>query len=232
MIYSFEWNGVNSRDMGIRLQSMPEIIRPEERIQHVTIPGRAGELTMAEGADIYNSYIQTIPVAVYTEAAVKAAEAWLRGSGYVTFSGQPGLRQRARVINAVTFTKHGRNSHYWDGQVQFYCEPLKEANPPEADIVLTASGTVNNPGDVTAFPKIVIAGTGDVTISAGGKSIALTGIQSGTIVDSETGWVMYNGAALTGVYTGNFPVLPAGESMVAITGSVTSITITPRWRYL
>ena len=232
MIYSFEWNGVNSRDMGIRLQSMPEIIRPEERIQHVTIPGRAGELTMAEGSDIYNSYIQTIPVAVYTEAAVKAAEAWLRGSGYVTFSGQPGLRQRARVINAVTFTKHGRNSHYWDGQVQFYCEPLKEANPPEADIVLTASGTVNNPGDVTAFPKIVIAGTGDVTISAGGKSIALTGIQSGTIVDSETGWVMYNGAALTGVYTGTFPVLPAGESMVAITGSVTSITITPRWRYL
>lgn len=232
MIYSFEWNGVNSRDMGIRLQSMPEIIRPEERIQHVTIPGRAGELTMAEGSDIYNSYIQTIPVAVYTEAAVKAAEAWLRGSGYVTFSGQPGLRQRARVINAVTFTKHGRNSHYWDGQVQFYCEPLKEANPPEADIVLTASGTVNNPGDVTAYPKIVIEGTGDVTISAGGKSMTLTGIQSGTIVDSETGWVMYNGAALTGVYTGNFPELPAGESMVAITGSVTSITITPRWRYL
>ena len=232
MRYSFTWNGVSSRDMGIYLREMPEIVRPEERIQHVTIPGRAGELTQTEGADVYNSYIQTIPIAVYTEAAVRAAEAWLRGAGSVSFGGQPDLKQNARVINAVTFQKHSRGSVYWDAQVQFYCEPLKSKVTTEADIELTESGTVNNPGDVTAFPRIVIDGSGDITISAGGKSISLTGIQTGTVVDCETGWVIYNNAALAGVYTGNFPELPAGDSMVSFTGNVTKLTITPRWRYL
>lgn len=232
MRYSFVWNGVNCRDMGIFLQEMPTIIRPEERVQHVTIPGRAGELTMAEGADIYNSYIQTIPIIVYTEGAVRAAERWLRGAGTVVFGCQPDLCQQARVINAVDLKKHSPRGNWWEGQVQFYCEPLKAKVNTEADIVLTESGVVDNPGDVTAFPRITIAGSGDVTISAGGKSLALTGIQTGTVVDSETGWVTLNGAALAGVYTGNFPELPAGESMVGITGSVTSITITPRWRYL
>ena len=232
MRYSFTWNGVSSRDMGIYLREMPEIVRPEERIQHVTIPGRAGELTQTEGADVYNSYIQTIPIAVYTEAAVRAAEAWLRGAGSVSFGGQPDPKQNARVINAVTFQKHSRGSVYWDAQVQFYCEPLKSKVTTEADIELTESGTVNNPGDVTAFPRIVIDGSGDITISAGGKSISLTGIQTGTVVDCETGWVIYNNAALAGVYTGNFPELPAGDSMVSFTGNVTKLTITPRWRYL
>ena len=126
MKYWFEWNGVDCRTKGIRLQSMPEIQRPEERVSHVVIPGRAGELTQTEGADIYNSYIQTIPLIIDNAADVSAAEKWLRGDGYVTFSSQQNLKQRARVINAVTFTKHSRNSSWWEGQVQFYCEPLKE----------------------------------------------------------------------------------------------------------
>ena len=131
MIYSFTWNGINCRTKGIRLQAMPEIIRPEERVNHVMIPGRAGELTQTEGEDIYNSYIQTIPMAVYSEASVRAVENWLRGDGYVTFSGQPTLKQKARVINAVTFTKHGRNSNYWNGEVQFYCESGRPEGLPE-----------------------------------------------------------------------------------------------------
>ena len=45
MKYWFEWNGVRCTTMGIRLQGMPPVQRPEERVTHVVIPGRAGELT-------------------------------------------------------------------------------------------------------------------------------------------------------------------------------------------
>ena len=233
MIYSFTWNGTNCRTKGVRLRSMPEVIRPEERVNHIIIPGRAGELTQTEGDDIYNSYIQTIPIAVDSAANVSAVEKWLRGDGYVTFSGQPTLKQKARVINAVTFTKHGRNSSWWDGEVQFYCNPLKEATT-ETSVEVTSSGTtVSNPGDVVSRPLITITGSGNVTVRIGEKSLSITGAASGWKIDSDLEWVTNgSGTPQMGVYTGEFPTFAPGNNTVAFTGSVTKLTIEGRWRYL
>ena len=231
MIYSFTWNGTNCRTKGIRLQAMPEIIRPEERVNHVMIPGRAGELTQTEGEDIYNSYIQTIPMAVYSEASVREVENWLRGDGYVTFSGQPTLKQKARVINAVTFTKHGRNSNYWNGEVQFYCEPIKRSTT-ETNIEITTSGTsVTNPGDLKAFPKIAITGSGLVTVAVGGRTLTIPDCVSGWIIDCENEWILQGNTPLIGVCSGAFPILNTGNNVVTFTGA-TKLTITPNWRYL
>ena len=85
----FIWKGIDCRAMGVILSGPVPIVRPEERVNHVQIPGRAGDLTELEGADIYNSYIQTASIAVKTGARVREIYAWLRGSGYVTFSGEP-----------------------------------------------------------------------------------------------------------------------------------------------
>ena len=233
MKYWFEWNGVKCTTKGIRLQGMPPVIRPEERVSHVVIPGRAGELTQTEGTDIYNSYIQTIPLIIDSEANVRAAEAWLRGDGYVTFSGQGDLKQRARVINSVTFAKHSRNSTYWEGEVQFYCEPLKE-KISEDPVEITSSGTtITNPGDTESRPLITITGSGNVTVRIGEKSISITGSETGWKIDSDLEWVMNaGGTPQMGVYTGEFPTIPVGNSAVQFTGSITKLTIQGRWRYL
>lgn len=234
MRYWFEWNGTDCRTKGIRLQEMPQIVRPEERVTHVTIPGRSGELTVTEDADVYESYIQTIPVIVDSKAHVKDAEDWLRGSGSVTFSCEPTRKQNARVINAVTFKKHSRNSSWWEAEVQFYCSPMKEAVETESAIEVTESGTtVTNPGDVTSRPLITITGSGNITIRAGGRQINLTGVESGWQVDSDLEWVLDGqGNPKTGVYTGEFPRLNKGAKIIQFTGSVTKLTITPRWRYI
>ena len=67
----FIWNGKDCRSMGIIMRGPAAIVRPEERVQHVEIPGRSGDLTELEGENteqegehIYNSYIQTIPFSV------------------------------------------------------------------------------------------------------------------------------------------------------------------------
>lgn len=233
MIYSFTWNGTSCRTKGIRLQSMPPIIRPEERVNHVVIPGRAGELTVVEGEDIYNSYIQTITMIIDNAADVAAAEKWLRGDGYVSFSSQPTLKQRARVINSVTFIKHSKNCNWWEGEVQFYCEPLKEQITEEAVEVTSSGTTVNNPGDVVSRPRIKITGSGTITLTAGGKTLILTGVESGWYVDSDLQWVTDgNGTPLQGVYTGDFPVFNPGNNTMQYTGSVSKLTIEGRWRFL
>ena len=232
MKYSFTWKGVSCTTKGIRLQEMPQIIRPEERIEHVTIPGRAGEVTLTEGDDIYNSYIQSIPLIVDSAADVAAAEQWLRGSGYLTLSSQSNRKQMARVINSVEFKKHSRNSSWWEATVQFYCEPLKESTSSSTVDVTSSGTTVNNPGDVISRPLITVAGSGNVTVTIGGNTISITGLVSGWKIDSDLQWVLDGTTPKQGVYTGSFPVFNPGNNTVAWTGSITKLTIDGRWRYL
>ena len=84
--YWFIWNGVRSDEKHIVLNEAPKIVRPEERIEHVTIPGRSGDMTLTEGDDIYQSYIQTFTIAVEGEANVPEVENWLKGAGVLTLS--------------------------------------------------------------------------------------------------------------------------------------------------
>ena len=153
------WNGFDCRSKGVLLDGPVAIVRPEERVQHIQIPGRSGDLTQLEGEDIYNSYIQTATILVHGGYRVREIYRWLRGAGYVTFSGEPDKRQAARIIGAITLNKHSYNLDWWTGEVQFYCQPLKELLI-ETPVTVTSSGaTIRNNGDVECRPlyKVTVA---------------------------------------------------------------------------
>ena len=228
----FIWNGTRSDAMHILFNERVPIVRPEERVEHIVIPGRSGELTQVEGEDIFNSYIQTVTLTVEGLANVPAAETWLKGDGYVTFDTQPALRQKARIINAVTFQRHSKNANYYTGDVQFYCEPIKRALT-DTDIEVTSSGTtLTNPGTLPAFPEIQMEGSGEVSISIDGKTLIIPDLTSGWTADCENQWICLNGVPQFGAWQGEFPQIPVGTSTVLFTGSITKLTITPPWRYM
>lgn len=233
----FIFKGTDSRSMHITCGGAAPIIRGEERAEHVTIPGRAGDLTQTEGDDIYNSYIQTVTISVAGAEHVPAALKWLSGSGNVTFSGEPGRVQGARVIGAVTLDRVSRNLDRWRGDVQFYCEPLKR-DPDEAGVSLSGPGNVANPGDVEARPKIQLTVTADAMVtvisSSGTFSVDLTGrSETAIVIDSETETVTDgNGTVnLTGLSGGPFPRIAAGGAYL---GGLnwSAATVTRRCRYL
>lgn len=227
----FIWNDTDSRSMHLRCNRIP-IIRPEERVQHVTIPGRPGELTQTEGANIYNSYIQTASISVDGAEYVSPAETWLSGDGYVTFHAQPTLKQKARIINAVTFERHSRNVDSWHADVQFYCEPYKRLTS-ETPVTVTESGsTITNDSAFEALPKLTIVGSGNITITMGGHVLTLPGVEDGCVVDSEMEWVTVNGIPQANAWSGEFPTISTGENTILFTGNVTSIEIEQRYRYL
>ena len=218
----FIWKNADCRSKGVTLAAPAQIVRGEERVSHVTIPGRAGELTLTEGDDIYQSYIQTVTIQMRGGMRVREILDWLKGEGYITFSGEPDRRQKARVIGAVSLNRHSRNSDYWTGEVQFYCEPLKELLNPTTTEITSSGSTVANAGDVKSRPKITAtASSTSMTITANGKTLTITGVTSGNqyIIDCEAGMVT-NAAGtenLTANSSGNFPeLLPGGNE---ITGS-------------
>ena len=230
--YYFIWKGVNSADMGILMQSPPPVIKPEERIEHITIPGRTGEMTLTEGDDIYQSYIHTIPIAVREMARVRPAENWLRGDGELILCTQPEFSQRARVIGSATLERHSLNTDVWVGDVQFYCDPVKHAIG-ELDIEIGVSGqTITNPGAMRAFPTITVVGaSGTVTIRIGAKTLVIPNVSGGVTIDCENEWILNGNTPQMNACSGEFPDIPTGESTVLFTGA-SKLMITPNWRYL
>lgn len=231
----FIWNGTDCRNMGVLMQGPAAIVRPEERVNHVQIPGRSGDLTETEGEHVYNSYIQTATIMVKGGFRVREIYRWLRGAGYVTFSGEPDRRQAARIIGAITLNKHSYNLDWWVGEVQFFCQPLKELLNP-ATVTITAAGNVLNTGDVESYPRITATASGtSMTISAGGNTLAITGLTSETdyVIDSEIMEVMNAAgtALLTNNSAGDFPVLQPGANAVGGSGW-SKLVIDRRERFL
>ena len=234
----FVWKGEDCRGRGILLSAPVPIVKPEERVQHVTIPGRPGELTLTEGDGIYQSYIQTVSIVMEGAFRINEIQNWLKGSGYVTFHGEPQRKQQARVIGAVTLTKHSRRSDWWEGEVQFYCEPLKE-NLTEATETITSSGsTVMNLGDVPARPLLQVTASGTtVVVAAGGNELTITGATSSRVYyidcDAQIIWHIESNEIVvdTQLSSGNFPVLQKGSNSVTGSGW-SSIMVTKRERFL
>lgn len=231
----FIWNGADCRSKGVILRSAAPIIRAEERVQHVSIPGRSGDLTETEGSNIYNSYIHTLSISVRGGFRVREIYRWLRGDGYLTLSGEPNVRQKARIIGAITLTRVSRNIDHWAGEVQFYCQPFKELLQ-EKTTGIASGGTVINTGDVEEYPDWSFQATAtSATISTGGRTLTIGGLTAGNdyLVRSDVKMVMTANMQtdLTAESSGEFPVLAEGINTVTGSGWST-MTVWRKERFL
>ncbi len=219
----FKWNGIDCRSMGVTVINPVPIIWPEERVEHVNIPGRAGDLTELEGTDIYNSYIQTVEIRLVGADRERRVKSWLRGAGTVTFHSDPEKVQDARVIGAVTLNKLSRNLDVWTGEVQFYCQPLKR-RAIEGSITVERNGTLYNSGDVIEHPIITVTTTlNTVRVTAGGNSLVISQaveIGSQMIIDCAAKYVCSSDRStdLTAYTTGLWPQLYVGNNILSGAG--------------
>ena len=119
--------------------------------------------------------------------------------------------------------------------VPFVCQPGRYVHPPVADIELFISGTVTNPGTMRSKPQIKVEGTDEVMLTVGSSIMQIDGTGNWTLViDSEL--MDCFDASLTVLrndwMTGDFPEFFPGVNGVSWIGTVTKVTIKPRWRYL
>lgn len=234
----FEFAGMRSDAMHVRLLAMPRRHMPAQRGERVVVPGRSGYLWMPDG-DAYDEIAITAQCATEDGYSPEAIAAWLAGDGELRFSDEPERVYRGRIC-----TPMGRESMFlrFDAQkfsVEWICQPYRYKHLAAADaddIAISTSGTtITNPGTCEALPLITVRGSGDITLTVGGSYLEIAGLTDGIVIDSETMdcFDLTQTALMNGSVTmDEFPRLRIGPNAIAWTGSVTSVVVRPRWRWL
>lgn len=123
------------------------------------------------------------------------------------------------------------NGLFDTADITFTCEPcMVEAT--DSQVTYTSSGVLQNPGSAEAFPLIEVNGSGDAEFTINGTTVQIDDMTAGTPVylDCSAGYVYTADGATT--MTGDFPVLSVGNNTITITSGVTSLVITPHWRWV
>ena len=230
---SMTFKGVTGTAMGVVVLDYPPITKPAARVKTETIPGRSGDLTL-QSDPAYDAYDKKLRCRLLSSAVLENVSAWLNGSGLLVIGNEPTYAYSARVEDKIDFEKvmPGRDARVFE--VTFTVQPEKRLATPEADIVMTAGGTIANPGTLLSRPRILVNATGDVTLMIGQYITDLEGLTDPIILDSEIGMATNAAGTLnaSALVSGEWPMLGPGNNAISWAGAVTSLTITPRWRWL
>ena len=156
---------------------------------------------------------------------------WLRGKGTLILGNQSDRAWEGQIIEEVAF--NAISNDLCEANINIECKPFKRKYPKENAITLTSGGTVKNPGNVNAKPKISIAGSGNIGLTVNGNLFSITNVVDGVVLDCDARLALNDDetASVMEKTDGDFPVLIPGDNTVSWTGTVTSVTIEPRWRW-
>ncbi|MEG2135518.1 MAG: hypothetical protein RR150_05485 [Clostridia bacterium] len=231
----FRFKGVLSTDLGVYVTEYPPAMVPEERAEFKPVPGRSGELTLLEGECVYEDLILSIGCFVHDLSRLDEIAVWLRGAGDLILGNDEGKCYRARAVNQIELKTivRARQARTFDAVLR--CKPFKyEANPDRYR--LTVPTTLTNEGTLPAAPKIIIQGTGSVTLTVGNRTVALDGLAGAVTIDCEVMSAYHTGDPESRVEITladrDWPELPTGDTKISWTGDVRTVTVEPGWRWL
>ena len=233
----FSFGGISSANMTNELiiHKVPALNRSERKIDVFSVPGRDGDIILPQ--DAWKNQTQEYDVYIGNGDAAEAASelvSWL-----YPLSGYQELRDawETDVYRMACFSDPmdiesimGKVGHV---VLTFSCIPKRFLVSGQNPVTLTASDYITNPTVFTAKPLIRVSGTAGETgtIVCGGKTLGITIPASAFMIDCETrqaysadGTTFYNS-----YISGEFPEIPQGSQRFGITGSISSVTITPRW---
>ena len=229
------FNGVSSKDLGIRVATPPEYQIPERDISTTLVPGRNGEAILNVGAfkNVKRGYSVSFPADIpFSERAATIARWLFSSSGYARLqdSYDPGVYRLAFYRD-----NGGIESLYQEAgrfNIEFDCRPERFLTSGDFSITFSPNGRLLNPTGMEAFPRIDVYGTGAGRLAVGDTSIEIISIPDEKItLDCESENALYGVENRNNCISApnGFPRLRSGETMISCTGGITKIEITPRW---
>lgn len=237
----FEYNGIRSSDMGVKISSKNILSAPKYDLAFQAIPGRDGELISSNNRFPNNtvSYTCFIPAKSIQELSQKvtAVKAWLYAEPdrYHTLSDSYDTEffRKAVFNNKLDIADQVNKIGVFT--VNFSCHPMRYSYTGQTKNTYSASGFVlTNPYPFNAKPYLKLNGRGEGTLTiqtptntAIWKFSTLNGY---TECDSELMNFYHDYTPKNDTVEGEgFPLLYPGENTIAFDGGITSVEVIPRW---
>lgn len=228
----FVFGGQDSRDCGVYISGSGVFGAPERDGSKVSIPGRNGEMFLDNGR--YKNIDIKYPAFIKDDFSDNIKDfrnkiAAQKGYQRLEDSYHTDEFRIARYKGAVK-TKpvlRGLNKQTFD--ITFDAKPQRFLKSGETPTEYTVNGTITNPTEMTALPLVRVIGTGTLTI--GSVAVTITNNTAYIDIDCETQEAYYGSVNMNSciqLTNGLFPSLAAGSNAVDI-GTLTKVTITPRW---
>lgn len=238
------FRGVSTNDLtGIAIAKMPSHKKAGRRMTEYYIAGRDGAVHVDNGmADIQIE--ATLVLLAQPAEARQIVNAWADGTGKLVSSDQPGLAWKGTVIDEIRWSRvlgnklpiNGvpKDTFFDTAKITWTCDPyMYEAE--DSEILLDVPGetySILNPGSAEALPLIQVNGSGDATFSVNGEEIQIASMTAEVpvYIDCNAGYVWTENSATS--ITGGFPVLQMGTNSIVLGSGVSSLVITPHWRWV
>ena len=218
-------NGTDISTYDLCLLKIPPIVKPERRI---TIPGRSGFLT--EWSGDYEQYVKE-PELLYTGSDLNEALDFLRSATLVTFGNESTYAYEVRADEQIE-SKLGKAGEYTI-KVAYITQPLKRL-ATEVTSTGDTSYSLTNLGTEPAYPKLVVTGAGEKTVTIGTQTLTIAFAVGGETItiDSLNGQVYdASGNNVWSKLDGDLPVIPVSSSAITVSTTGSALTVYPNWRW-
>ena len=240
----FIYNGISSKDMGVRISSKDVYSAPKYDLKFQSIPGRDGDLISPNGRypNATVSYTCFIPAKSIQELSdkVTAIKGWLytEPDRYHTLSDSydTNFFRKAVFNNKLDISDEVKKIGVFT--VNFTCHPMRFSHTGQTKSTFTSSPvTLVNPYPFEAKPymKINGRGTGTLTIqsTSSNKIWEFSTLNGYTECDSELMNFYHDTELKNETVSGDgFPAFAPGTNTIAFDGGITSIEVIPRWKSL
>ena len=238
----FIYNGISSKDMGVRISSKDVYSAPKYDLKFQSIPGRDGDLISPNGRfpNTTVSYTCFIPAKSIQELSdkVTAVKCWLytEPDRYHTLSDSYDTSFFRKAVFNNKLDISDEVSKIGIFTVNFTCHPMRFSHTGQVKTTFTASPfTLTNPYPFVAKPYLKIngRGTGTLTIqsASSNKIWKFSTLNGYTECDSELMNFYHDTEPKNDTVSGEgFPIFAPGINTIAFDGGVTSIEVIPRWK--
>lgn len=230
------FNNKSSNDFGIEIESCPEYISPEKDYEIIHIPGKNGDVLIDKGS--YKNIERTYDVTfgadrnTFTRKANSVIE-WLHSSsGYTVLedSYEPEYYRLAMYKEVCSIENLLEQAGKFT--ITFNCKPQRYLKTGDKALMITESSNIYNQTGFASLPIITINGSGNVRLMIGKYMVLLTmEVGKPVTIDSEIQDVYSGAINQNGIVTmpNGFPKLVAGNNLISISESITSLEVIPKW---
>jgi phage-related protein len=239
---SFIFDGVASEDVKTIIQSRPIIEAPLRKFSMKSTYGVDGAVPYDEGA-YDNTDLELVMLVDGTDTVADRQKLYNLLDSRGVYKDFIPYFDSDKIYRVMLNDKIQFENNYMYGQKQsltakFTVKPYKYLVTSNPVTINGTTGTITNPTNYVAQPKITVTGTGPVTLKINGIDFNINDVPTTITLDSER-YSAYQ-EDIYGVVTSmnskvssrDYPIFNPGDNTINIIGTVSQLYIEPRWRSL